>query len=54
MSKRNAAIRKSLAATEGQIFEKFDRVDKKPAKSDIAYIVMCLKIHFVFSSLSEV
>jgi cGMP-dependent protein kinase len=46
-------IKKTTGSGDGHIYETFDLVEKKQQKNDIAFIVMCLKMHFVFSSMSE-
>ncbi|KAM3141578.1 hypothetical protein pb186bvf_006183 [Paramecium bursaria] len=52
MSKRNAGIQQPLQQV--QISENFEVLQKKQQKTDITFIVMCLKLHFVFSTLSDV
>lgn len=53
VSKRNLGIKKSLGGQEGAIYETFELVQKQQNKTDLVFIVMCLKLHFVFSSLSD-
>jgi cGMP-dependent protein kinase len=54
ISKRNVGIKKN-SQSEGlpQIYESFELTKKVQAKQDVVFIVMCLKMHFVFSSLSD-
>ncbi|CAK60750.1 unnamed protein product (macronuclear) [Paramecium tetraurelia] len=53
VTKRNIAIKKSIATNEGTIYETFDPLMKPQTPQDIGFIVKCFQSHFVFSSMNE-